>query len=171
MLREELLFTRFKGKSVLLDSNLLLVFLTGSLGPRVFERFKRISSYSMDDYDLLVSFVACFSTLLTTPHILTEVSNLANSLPSWYKPEWYEKLAALIRCQNVAIQVHEKWIPAFELACFPEFSEFGITDSAVAKLCCESLVVTEDYRLSGVLQSRNIPVINYCDLRNFHRND
>jgi hypothetical protein len=60
VLIEEQLFVRFKGKTILLDSNLLLVFMVGALGARVFTRFKRVSDYTVTDYELLVRLVQSF---------------------------------------------------------------------------------------------------------------
>ena len=165
MLTEEQLFTRFAGKSLLLDSNLLLVYLCGHLGPQNFKRFKRVSDYTIDDYELLVRLLRHFSVLVTTPHILTEVSNLANSLPAWLKPSWSQIFTTLLALQGEAHGFREHWTPAADLVKMPEFAEFGITDSALTKLSPEALVITEDYRLSGTLRSRGIPVINFGDLR------
>jgi uncharacterized protein YaiI (UPF0178 family) len=47
----------------------------------------------------------------------------------------------------------------------PEFIAFGITDAAVTEMSAGALVVTEDYRLSGVLRSKGIAVLNFGDLR------
>ena len=165
MLLEEQIFARHKGKSVLLDSNLLLVFLAGSFDPSLFGSFKRISDYTLNDYDLLVRLLSFFKTLLTTPHILTEVSNLANSLPEWLKPDWHRNIAALIASEQDHSSLKEQWTPAIELAKMPEFVAFGITDAALAKLASDALVVTEDHRLSGFLQSQGVPVLNFGDLR------
>jgi len=165
MTLEEQLFARHRGKSVLLDSNLLLVFLAGSFDPRLFGSFKRISGYTLNDYDLLVRFLGFFKTLLTTPHILTEVSNLANSLPLGIKPDWYRYFAILIASERDHSGLKEQWTPAIELAKMPEFAAFGITDTALTKLALDALVVTEDYRLSGFLRSQGVPVINFGDLR------
>jgi hypothetical protein len=165
MLLEEQIFACHKGKSVLLDSNLLLVFLAGSFDPCLFGSFKRISDYTLNDYDLLVRLLSFFKTLLTTPHILTEVSNLANSLPEWLKPDWHRNIAVLIASEQDHSGLKEQWTPAIELAKMPEFAAFGITDAALAKLASDALVVTEDHRLSGFLQSQGIPVLNFGDLR------
>lgn len=100
MLPIEEIFESHRGKSVLLDSNLLLVLLTGTVEPHLLGRFKRVSGYTLDDFDLLVHLVNSFSSLLNTPHILTEVSNLANSLPEAYKHDWYQNLAALIASEQ-----------------------------------------------------------------------
>jgi hypothetical protein len=165
MTLEEQFFVKHKGKSVLLDSNLLLVFLSGSLSPRLFGQFKRVSTYTLDDYELLVRLLSSFTILLTTPHILTEVSNLANSLPEWLKPDWHRNLAALIDSQHDTPGLRERWTPVTDLAQMPEFLAFGITDAALTELSSEALVVTEDYRLSGVLRSQGVPVLNFGDLR------
>jgi hypothetical protein len=165
MTLEEQLFARHAGRSVLLDSNLLLVFLSGLLGVHLFQRFKRISDYTVGDYELLVRLLGCFTVLLTTPHILTEVSNLANSLREPYKRDWFLNLATLITSGQRPAGLLEKWVPATVLAGMPEFVAFGITDAALAQLSSEALVITEDYRLSGVLTDQGIPVLNFGDLR------
>jgi rRNA-processing protein FCF1 len=51
----------------------------------------------------------------------------------------------------------------------PEFSAFGITDAALTNLTSDVLVVTEDYRLSGVLQSQGVPIVNFRDFRKMHQ--
>jgi hypothetical protein len=162
---EEQIFKKYLGKSVLLDSNLLLVFVSGQLGQGIFQKFKRIQDYSISDYQLLVRFLSAFKRLITTPHILTEVSNLANSLPQNYKPEWYANFASLIASQEKDAMILEKWIPAAELSRGPEFIAFGITDAALGRLAAEALVVTEDFRLAGYLQSQGIDVLNFHHLR------
>jgi len=165
MVDEEQLFFRFKGKAVLLDSNLLLVFLSGLLGARVFQSFKRVSKYEFSDYELLVRLLGSFSVLLITPHILTEVSNLADGLTGSYKRDWDVNFAALVRSEGMRVGVRERWTSAIELSEMPEFLSFGIADTAITRLSSEALVVTEDRRLSGVLRSRDIPVLNFGDLR------
>lgn len=164
MTLEEDLFSRHIGKSVALDSNLLLVLIAGSLGAQLFKSFKRVSDYRMEDYELLVTLLQSFTVLITTPHVLTEVSNLANSLRESYKYDWYTYFAALVGSEK-NIGVREQWIPAAELAQKPEFLPFGLTDTALAELTSQALVVTEDYRLSGALKNRGIPVLNFGDLR------
>jgi hypothetical protein len=169
MTLEEQLFAKHKGKSVLLDSNLLLVFLSGSLSPRLFGQFKRVSTYTLGDYELLVRLLGSFTILLTTPHILTEVSNLANSLPEWLKPDWYRNFAALIASEQKTPGLRERWTSAVELAQMPEFLAFGITDAALTELSSDALVITEDYRLSGVLRSQGVAVLNFGDLRKLQK--
>ena len=165
MTSEEILFASHKGKSVLLDSNLLLVFLVGAFDPKLFGRFKRVSDYRMEDYDLLVRLLSSFSVLLTTPHILTEVSNLANHLPERMKLDWFLSFADLLKSEAQTPGIRERWLPAAQLSVMPEFSAFGITDAGLTALASEALIVTEDHRLSGRLRKHGTPVLNFGDLR------
>jgi hypothetical protein len=169
MILEEELFARYVGKSILLDSNLLLVFLTGSVGTHLFRVCKRVSDYTIEDYELLVRLLEYFTVLLTTPHIFTEVSNLANSLPQSYKRDWYRNLADLIASAKEPTGLREEWTPAVELAETSEFVAFGITDAALANLSSKALLVTEDHRLTGALRNQGISVLNFGDLRKIQR--
>lgn len=166
---EEALFARHRGKNILLDSNLLLVFLTGLVGAHLFERFERVRDYAFDDFELIVQLLSSFTTLITTPHILTEVSNLANKLSGSYRDEWFTNLALLVASEGERHEAREMWTPAKILANMPEFARFGITDSAVTKLASDALVVTDDFKLSGDLRKNGFDVLNFGELRALRR--
>lgn len=159
MILEEELLQRYRGKKILVDSNLLLLLLIGSYDPSLIARFKRVEKYSVDDFELLREFVLLFSTVVTTPHVLTEVSNLANSLGSPVKEHWFGHFRTTLHL------FEERPLEARSLSTKDEFLAFGLTDTALFSLCGEALLVTEDYRLSGYLQSKNLPVINFSDIR------
>ena len=162
---EEEIFERYAGKNVLLDSNLLLLVVSASADIRSLSSFKRVADFTVQDYELLVRFLKSFKILVTTPHILTEVSNLANSLSGSYRRNFFNRFTALIHAGEDHSSVVERWTPALKLASLPEFPLLGITDCAVGDLGFDALVVTADYRLSGVLRNRGIPVLNFRDLR------
>jgi rRNA-processing protein FCF1 len=163
MLLEEGLLQKYRGKKVFVDSNLLLLLLVGSYDPSLIARFKRVEKYSVDDFELLRTFVLLFSTVVTTPHVLTEVSNLANALGSPIKEKWFAHF------QNALQLFDERQFVSRELSCKDEFLAFGLTDTALFSLCGEALLVTEDHRLSGYLRSKNLPVINFSDLRTLQK--
>ena len=119
----------------------------------------RVSQYSAADFELLEKFIRMFSTVVTTPHVLTEVSDLANSLGSPVKEQWFGHF-------RTTLQLFEEHpLKAQNLSTKDEFLAFGLTDAALSSLCGEALLVTEDYRLSGYLRSKNLPVINFSDIR------
>jgi hypothetical protein len=62
-------------KSILVDTNLLLLLFLGTVNPARISKFKRTQQFSDQDFYLLVSFLSGFDKVVTTPHILKEVSN------------------------------------------------------------------------------------------------
>lgn len=158
MIEEEELFLRFRGRQVLLDTNLLLLFLVGSYERKRIRNFKRTSTFSESDFDLLAAFLQAFSRILTTPHILTEVSNLAGSLPSHLQSSWS---AHFSRNVDGFVEVFEE---SRTLVSSAVFSRFGLTDAAITSLSSRALIVTEDFRLSGFLRAQKMPTMNFRDL-------
>lgn len=63
---------------LLLDTNLLLLLSIGGKNTSLISKAKTLTAYTEEDYNLLQEFVRLnrFTGLLTTPHIITEVSNL-----------------------------------------------------------------------------------------------
>ncbi|MGO9319000.1 MAG: hypothetical protein ACLPXT_01040 [Terracidiphilus sp.] len=169
MLLEEQIFTRHVGKKILLDSNLLLVLLAGRFDSRLFGRFKRISTYSLGDYELLEQLVKRFSILFTTPHILAEVSNLANSLSEQWREDWLRNMAVLLSCLNCTPVFDECWTPAKQLVLRPEFLTFGLTVASLSQLSDHALIITDDFRLSDFLRRKGVSILNFRDLRNVQR--
>jgi hypothetical protein len=158
MTSAEAVFNQYRGKRVLLDANLLLLFLIGSYERSRITRFKRTAVFSENDFDILTSLMTAFRAVVTTPHVLTEVSNLANSLPEHLKPSWSEHFAA-----HTAAFL-ELFTPAVEIMNQPSFSLFGLTDAAVHTIAVDTLILTEDFPLSGFLRSQDIPVLNFREL-------
>ncbi len=156
---ESPLLGQISRRNLLLDSNLLLLLTIGSYNRGLIATFKRVGSYNLRDYELLERLVAGFRDLIATPHILTEVSNLANSLPLPLKAFWFDHFAARIT------RIEERYIPAVELAAMPEFSTFGITDAALSLLAKGTLLVTADDRLCSHLQRRQLLAISFNQIR------
>src|ERR1035437_1863754 len=78
----------FLGWPVVIDSNLLLLYWCARFDPLLIRTFKRLNAFDLNDIYILDQTLTTLGELRTTPHVLTEVSNLANALPSWRKPAW-----------------------------------------------------------------------------------
>jgi hypothetical protein len=153
---------RYRRRGLLVDANLLLLFFVGVANPEEIPRFKRTNHYTLEDFELLGEFVARFERVVVTPHILTEVSNLAGQLPDHAKPGVFSALTIGLE------HLDERHTVALELSKHESFSRFGITDSAVlAHARDELLVLTDDFRLSGYLQSLGVDVFNFNHLRSY----
>jgi hypothetical protein len=146
------------GKAAILDSNLLLFEWCVRFDADLVTTFKRLNSFQIEDIDLLAETLKVFSAIRTTPHVLTEVSNLANSLPEWIKEDWSGFFSQQIEA------IPEEWIPAAKVA-QSEFLWLGLTDAALASLASTHIILTLDFPLSNSLESRGFDVINFTHLR------
>jgi len=145
---------------VILDANILLLQWCASFDPELIRTFKRLNSFEFEDIDILRETLGVFSLIRTTPHVLAEVSNLANSLPSWRKRDW-----AVHFSRQVEV-ISEKWIPAQLIAPSP-LMYLGLTDAGLALLASTHVILTIDFPLSNALESQGLSVINFTHLRSF----
>ena len=139
--------------ALLLDSNLLLLLLIGSLDRDLVRNFKRTSSFSDSDFDLLQDIVVRSGGIITTPHVLTEVSNLANSLRDDLKPSFSQIFKVSIA------HFEERFTAATELSQDPLF-RFGMTDTSLHHAANDAIVLTEDGRFAAQLAKRGVAVMS-----------
>lgn len=161
---EEILIDKYKTKGVLIDANLALLYLVGSHDLRLVGdgKFNKLSNYSTDDYRLLLRLKCKFKKAVTTPHVLTEVSNLINDLPEKTKAECLKKF------YDTFVEIDELSIPSMEAAQRPEFHFLGLTDSALALVSDQFLIVTDDARLVKKMNESQLEALNFNHLRMYH---
>lgn len=100
--------TPHKNKFVVIDTNLLLVYLVGCVDPQLITKFKKTNSrYCAEDFKILNDLIKKF---VTTPNILTEVSNLGGHLKDNAKNRFFALLARFIQ------QTPEKYIQSSEIS-------------------------------------------------------
>ena len=73
------LVSKHGARGILIDTNVLLLYLFGNLLPSAIGQ-KRLSTYGIEDAELVSQFVARFAQILTTQHVLAETSNLARQI-------------------------------------------------------------------------------------------
>jgi len=153
------LLDTYVGWPVVLDSNLLLLHWCSSFDPSLIRTFKRLNAFELDDLYVLAETLAVLGELQTTPHVLTEVSNLANSLPSWRKSAWSVHISGGISL------IPEFYESSSQIMADSGSSEFGLTDAALARLAVNRVILTIDWRLASMLNSRGLAGINFKQLR------
>ncbi len=149
----------YLGWPVVLDSNLLLLHWCSSFDPSLVKTFKRLNAFEPTDLYLLAETLAGLGELQTTPHVLTEVSNLANSLPSWKKPAWSVHISSGI------VLIPENYEPASQIMSDPVSNVFGLTDAALVRLAANRVILTIDWRLASLLDSCGLAGVNFKHLR------
>jgi hypothetical protein len=156
------LFAQYGNKGLLIDSNLLLLYFVGSYDPARIGTFKRTHSrgFTSDDFDLLLRLLTPFGAVVTTPNILTEVSNLSNQLRDDEKDTYYSVFA------DRAGLLTEHYTESKKICTLEHFKKFGLTDAGIISMAKGIyLVLTDDAPLVGYLQNVGIDVINFNQLR------
>jgi hypothetical protein len=146
---------------VVIDTNLLLLYIVGLASPDYISKHKRLNAYSVDDFELLGLIIASFSEIVTLPHILSETSNFIRHIEN----------PALARIQSVFKAFIERTIeiPAMSLqgAEREEFKSLGLTDAMILYFCGLSIdgagatLLTADTRLADRANLAGYSVIDY----------
>jgi hypothetical protein len=154
------LVQKYRRKGILVDANLLVVLLVGKLDPAHLNNCRATKSFTPDDFSLLRWIVEQFDTLVTTPHILTEVSNLAGRLPQPLLEEFRVVFRGIVK------SLSEQSRPAMDIAWDAQFIKFGLTDTAITMIVPgHYLVLSDDLPLCGLLQRKKVDVINFNNIR------
>lgn len=141
-------------KSLLIDTNLLVLSIVGTFSPDLVSRHKRTRQYSVEDFDLLLGIAARARSLITTPNILTEASNLLDDD------------GRLQRCLALLVgKAQETFVDSRTACAQPEFPRLGLADAAVLEASTGHSVLTDDLGLYLALQNRGIESWNFHHLR------
>jgi hypothetical protein len=115
-------------ESILLDTNLALLLVVGITDRAFVGRHKRLTAYSEDDFDHLVSILDQSSRIEFCPNVWSETSNLVRYSPPGIRVAVSRTLASLID------KVTESYIESRQASKRPEFSALGLTDSVLLHL-------------------------------------
>jgi hypothetical protein len=149
---------QYRRKGIIVDTNLLLLALIG--GTPSIAGFKRTSGYTVKDYKLLLNVIDQFEKLISTPHILAEVSNLTNGL---YGSKLHDFYATLKKSLSTVIEIH---CPALDISCDYELSPYGLTDVGIICAAKDNyLVLTDDLRVAGFAHQHSVDVVNFNHIR------
>ena len=154
-------FAKYRNKGLLIDTNLLLLYLIGEIDPRLIPAFNRTRQFVTEDFTSLKRIVSFFSRLITLPGILTEVSNLAGSdLKGDWRDHFFAKFAG-----NIPL-LTEEHVQSAQACATTAFSKFGLTDSAIILACKDQyLAITTDAALAGYMERNQLDVINFNNIR------
>ena len=156
---------RHLGSGVLVDTNLLLAYFVGLCddvsGYSTINSFRYTKGkYETGDFEVLLALLERFDTRVTTPHILTEVSNMLGQLSEPARAICFDLLRRTIPT------LRELNISSERLSEDEAFVRFGIADTAIRKVAEGSyLVLTDDFRLSGHLDSIGIDALNFHHIK------
>lgn len=153
------LLNAYQMKGLLIDSNLLLLFFVGACNRARITTFDRTAMFATADFDLLVAIIRRFEKVVTTPNILTEVSNLLGQIRG-------EARDFYVQFSNGIASLDEQYRSSRSLVSQSFFPKFGLTDTGIIEEARDKyLVLTVDWALCGYLQKAGIDVINFNHIR------
>ncbi|MBZ5622958.1 MAG: hypothetical protein LAQ69_30125 [Acidobacteriia bacterium] len=136
-----------------------VLWLVGLVNERRIKEFKRTGAFTVEDFRLLSFLIDWFGKIVATPHVLSQVSDLAD-LPG----KELRQMRQLFK--SVVEQIEEFYETSRVLVADPAFEGHGLTDAAIATVCSQGiLVLTADVNLQLALQRRGADALNFNHVR------
>ena len=159
---------KYSRSGVLVDTNLLLVYLVGlydiTTGYQLVNDFKYTKGdYESEDFDVLDAFLKNFHVRVTTPHILTEVWNIVDNE---LKYTARDICLGLIQ-ELIPAAFHEHHIPAKDLLAEDKVRTYGVPDISILRSAVAGpyLVLTDD-KLSVYLYKVGVDTLSLSEIKN-----
>ena len=150
-------------KSIMIDSNLLLLAIVGRASRSYVGRHKRVKEFSLADYDRLSGILTRATRIIVTPNVLTEVSNLAYHIEEPARTKIAQQLQHFIQAVTV---VDERFVKSADAVERGEFQRLGLTDSTLLALGREpATLLTADLHLYLAATSAGYQAENFNHLR------
>jgi predicted nucleic acid-binding protein len=146
-------------KSVVLDTSLLVLLVTGYTDKRLIDRHKNLSAYDADGFDLLVETLSDYSLVVLTPNTLTEASNLLRQIGEPDRSRLTLMLGHLIG------EHEERYIVSKDAVMEKTFSRLGLTDAALLIVAREyDSLLSADNDLYLAASTEGIEAFNFAHL-------
>ncbi len=148
--------------SVIVDANLLVLLLVGITDRAFISKHKKTRSFTEEDFDLLTIFLSQYQSIVVTPNILTETSNLAGLIGEPNRSFIFETLKVLLKAYQ------EIYLPSSTISDNLHFTSLGITDCGIIETLSKeenTELITTDLDLYLAAASSGKRVYNFNHLR------
>jgi rRNA-processing protein FCF1 len=164
-MRPDLFLRASKQNGVILDTNLFVLLVIGRVFPRQVGVHKKVSSYTLDDFQLVSGTVRGAARTIITPHIIAEISNhLVDKKPN--KAGEINNVYFLF-IKDILKFIEEKYVEKQILLASEKLGTLGFTDSSILETArkYKYAVLTEDFALAKILEKEKLPVMNINAIR------
>lgn len=145
-----------QGKTILLDANLLILLAVGLASTTYIQSHKRLSRYTIRDYELLQQMLAAAKAVIVTTNAMTEADNLAVYINEPARTRVREVFRRII--ENVS----EKHIPSRTAVLSPAYSRLGLADAGMLdQELSGCILLTDDFRLYDEASRRGMHAVNF----------
>lgn len=147
-------------RAVVLDTSLLLLLIVGTLDRQLITKHKRTRKFTPDDYELLLRFLSRYASIVVTPNVVTETSNLLRQTTEDTARRLLAVLARLLP------RFAERFVASTDATAVPGFLFLGITDAAILHSPPhDSVLLTDDLPLFLQASRLGQTVVNFTHLR------
>jgi hypothetical protein len=154
------LLQKHRHNGVLLDTNLLLLLLVGSVDSRWIEECKATQAYDVCDFFALLALLARTTHLVVTAHLATEISNLSRQLTGANAPPLATAVKAFLSGAK------ERTPMLCEVVRSSGYEKLGVADGGITWFKRRvPVVISADMDLCIDLEQRLRPVINFSHVR------
>ncbi len=141
---------------LLLDTNLLVLLVTGLTEPAYITKNKRLATFDELEFNIVRNIADQASTLIFSPNVLSETSNFLRYVWGPVRAETAETLALLVRAYG------EEYVPTDSVLEFPEFSRLGVADCVLmVQARSGATLLTDDLALFLASSSAGQAAVNY----------
>lgn len=149
------LIQKYKRKGLLIDTNLVLLYIIGSIDIWLIRDFSRTAMFTVDDFDKVSRFIDYFDLKITTPHVVTEISNLIGNR---------QNIQSLLKIYIENSK--EIFLESSNVSNSNAFLNFGLADTAIMNTAKTSyLIFTDDKPFYGFLINSKIDAVNLDQIR------
>jgi len=148
-------------KGVIVDTNLLVVYMVGLFDRKLVPAFSRTKGYSSEDFDVLARLMAQCRAVFVTPQVLAELSNLT---PDSTDPRLVGYFETIIQ---VLWKTREEYVPKEQMLGSDLLPRIGFTDLSILQAAKKHglLVLTDDLKAAKCLRDAGVDVLNMDAVR------
>ncbi|CAN2041225.1 PIN domain-containing protein [Candidatus Magnetomoraceae bacterium gMMP-15] len=153
---------KHRNYGIILDTNLLLLYLVGSYSLEFISKYKRTHQYTIEEYEWIQIITSYFVKIVITPHILAEIWNFIEKLNDHI-------LASFINSAVKSLELFEEdYICKNKILSDPKALKFiGVTDLSVIIAAKKGnyLIFTDDLRAFSAFLQHEVNAINLNHIR------
>ncbi len=146
---------------IAIDTNLLLLLVVGHVSRPFIRQHKRLAAFTGRDFDQLSIAVIQADSIVTTPNVMTEVSNLA--IQGVLEPYRSQILEVLVTFSGRMIELYR---PTADVLRKEDYIQFGLTDSVWLQILDnDTILMSDDRQLCRAAEARGFVAYHVDDLR------
>lgn len=152
-----------RGCKVVLDTNVLLLHVAGTVSPQMIPRWECTNSrFAVQDFSLLQQVLSESKGIVSTPNIITETSHFLEELSGEYRTLAFKTLSSVIS------DVDERYFRSFRALQHKASSTLGVADAvqlSLAESDSQICLLSVDGPLVAWAQGLKLKAINFEHVR------